>query len=252
MKIRLAIAVIAALFIGLVPGCRDFIAEEYQEARKESTEAQAKVAELEAELEAVQERVTEIQQELDASREDDTPVDEPEIDTSQDKITELETELEKWRTGVYPEEEPAPEPPTPLQREDFRYRGFDNRIVSIHMTMLDAIWDNNKLTVQWELENTGTRKIYITLLAVKAHDQMGLRGERHADDTVTEEAVRIYPTLQDNIDTPWPGEKVRFTTAWEFGPRSTEITVDFLLMSSGSTVPEYIDGELLPTFTVYR
>ena len=252
MKVKLALAVVVTLFICLLPGCRDFTMEEYQEARAERTEAQAKVTELEAELAAEQETVKAIREELEANQADIAEL-EAELETSQSRISELEAELWKWQTGIYPEEEPTPpEPPPPLQEEDFRYRGFERKIASVHMIMLSATWDNHKLTVAWELENTSTRKIYLNLLAVKAHDQMGLRGEMKVDSEVTEGAVAIYPSLQDVIKIPWPGETVQFTTEWEFGPLSEVVTIDFILVPSEGVVPEYIVNEPIPSFTVTR
>lgn len=274
MKGRLALTVVVALAISLLPGCRDFITEEYQEARAERTEAQAKVAVLEAELEAVHKTITDIQKELEVNRAEmaelkaeleksQTKVSEleAELKTYQTKVSQLESELEKWQTGIYTMEDIIPsEQLTPLQEEDFRYRGFEYRIASVHVVMLSATWNNDKLTVSWELENKSTRKIYLNLLAVKAHDQMGLKGERKVIDEengvsdeengVTEEAVAIYPDLQDDIKTPWPGETVQFTTEWEFGPLSEVITIDFILVPSEGMVPQYLANEVIPSFTV--
>ena len=81
---------------------------------------------------------------------------------------------------------------------------------------------------------------------------MALRGERTVDDTVTENEVTLYPGLQETVDSPWPGELVRFTTVWEFGPLSEEITIDFLLVSSGATVPTHLENESFTEFTVKR
>lgn len=262
MKTRLAITITAVLLIGLLSGCRDFLAEDYQAARDERTEAVKQAAELQAELADVQTRLTEIQQELvayrneidagNAANADAIEQAESRAETLETDITQLESELAKWQSGIYPEVETPPQPPEPLQEEDFRYRGFENRITRVHISMLNATWDDNKLTIKWELENTATRKIYLNLLAVKARDQMGLRGERTVDDTVTENEVTIYPGLQETVDTPWPGEMVRFTTVWEFGPLSEEITIDFLLVSSGDTVPVYINDEPFSPFSLTR
>ena len=258
MKVKLALAVVGALFISLLPGCRDFTMEEYQEARAERTEAQAKVAELEVELEAEQETVTGIREELEAYQTDVAEL-EAELETSRAKIAELEAELARWRSGALTTEETSPpEQPTPLQEEDFRYRGYEGRLVSVQVTMLNATWDNNKLTVTWELTNKTNRKIYLTLLAVKAHDQMGLKGEWKVEDEdddeeeFSEEPRAIYPTLQEGVETPWPGETVQFNAEWEFGPLSEVITIDFILVPSGGEVPEYLEDEVIPSFTVTR
>ncbi len=266
MKIRLAITVTAVLLIGLFSGCRDFLAEDYQAAREERAEAVEQVAELQAELANAQTRLTDIQQELDdylneieTGNEADAAANaaaieqaESRAETLETEVTLLESELAKWQSGIYPEVETPPEPPEPLQEENFRYRGFENMITRVHISMLSATWDDNKLTIKWELENTTTRKIYLNLLAIKAGDQMGLRGERTVDNTVTENEVTIYPGLQETVDSPWPGEMVRFTTVWEFGPLSEEITIDFLLVSSGDTVPVHLDNEPFSPFSITR
>ncbi len=266
MKIRLAITVTAVLLIGLLSGCRDFLAEDYQAARDERAEAVKQVAELQAELTEVQTRLTEIQQELDDYRneiktDNDDNSDaieqaesraESRAETLETEITLLESELAKWQSGIYPEVETPPEPPVPLQEKDYRYQGFESKITRVHISMLSATWNDNKLTIKWELENTTTRKIYLNLLAVKAGDQMNLRGERIVNNTVSEAPVTIYPGLQGTVDSPWPGEMVRFTTVWEFGPLSEEVTIDFLLVASGDTVPVHIDNEPFAPFTVTR
>ena len=250
MKVKLALAIVGALVICLLPGCRDFIMEEYQEARAERAEAQAQVADLQAELEAVQATVTEIQRELETSQARITEL-ETELETSQAGITELETELENGQAGIATSEETPPTvESTPLQEENLRYREYEGRLVTVHMAILDATWNNDKLTVSWELTNKANRKIHLDYLGVKARDQMWIKGEwKVEEEEFSEEPRKIYPTLQEDVETPWPGEKLQFETVWKFGPLSEKITIVFVVYDKDGEIEEE-DEYNLPEFTL--
>ena len=258
MKIKLALAILGILAICFLPGCRDLTMEEYQEARAERAEAQAKVAELQAQLEAEQATLAETQEELEASQAEIAEL-ETELETYKAKVDELETELERLRAGPYLIEEDSSSESTPLQEKDLKYIGYEGRFgqfTSVNAAIIDASWDNDKLTVTWELTNTTNRKIHLDLLAVKARDQMWLKGEWEVEDeddeiVTSEEPIPVYPTLQDDIETPWPGEIVRITTEWQFGPLSEKITIEFVVLDEEGEVLEDEDN-ILPPFTLMR
>lgn len=118
-------------------------------------------------------------------------------------------------------------------------------LASIRMAILDATWEENKLIISWELTNMSKRRIYLNLLSVKAHDQMRIWGESGGSS----EPLLIYPNLQD-IQMPWPGETVQFNTEWQFGPRSEEITVEFVVVRSQEDTFTYGADDVLPFFYV--
>ena len=275
MKVKLAVAVAGILAICLLPSCRDYTSDEYVEATTNYAEAQgkivklnaqlqekqAKVAELESELEAHQTEVADLEAELEALQETyHTNIAdlEAQLEALQEaydtNIAALEAELEAYQaeTATTEEEPPPPPPPTEpeptfLQEETLSYRGFEGVLVSVRMTMLDASWDENKLTVSWEVTNAGKRRIYLNLLSVKARDQMGIWGE--INDSV--EPVPIYPDLQA-IQMPWPGETVAFNIEWEFGPLSEEITIEFVVVRSQEDYLKYAADDILRSFYVTR
>jgi len=268
MKVKLALAVTGILAICLLPSCRDYTSAEYVEAVTNYAEAQGKIVKLNAELQQKQAKVAELESELETHQTDVADL-EAELEALQEtydtNIADLEAQLEAYRADIADleaeleaylaetattEEEPLPPPPTEpeptfLQEETLSYRGFEGILASVRVTMLDASWDENKLTVSWELTNTGKRRIYLNLLSVKAHDQMGIWGE-NAD---SEEPVPIYPDLQD-IQMPWPGETVAFNIEWEFGPLSEEITIDFVVVRSQEDYYKYAADDILRSFYV--
>jgi len=275
MKVKLAVAVLGILAICLLPSCQDHTAEQYSQAVADRAKAQArvlelqrelqaKVAELESELEAHQTEVAELESELEAHQ-TEVPDLQAELEAYRADIADLEVQLEAYRAEIADleaeleayqaetattEEEPPPPPPTEpeptfLQEETLSYRGFEGRLISIRVTMVDANWDENRLTVSWEITNTSKRKIYLNLLSVKARDQMGIWGQ--SADAV--EPVPIYPDLQD-IQMPWPGETVAFNIEWEFGPLSEEITIEFVVVRSQEDYYKYAADDILRSFYV--
>lgn len=269
MKVKLALAVAGILAICLLPSCRDYTSDEYVEAVTNYAEAQGKIVKLNAELQEKQAKVAELESELEAHQTEVADL-EAELETLQEthhtNVADLQAELEAYRadiadleaeleayqaeTATTEEEPPPPPPPTEpeptfLQEETLSYRGFEGVLASVRMTMVDATWDENKLTVSWEVTNTGKRRIYLDLLSVKARDQMGIWGE--INDSV--EPVPIYPDLQD-IQMPWPGEIVAFNIEWEFGPLSEEITIEFVVVRSQEDYYKYAADDILRSFYV--
>jgi TolA-binding protein len=188
-------------------------------------------------LETYKAKVSELEKEVEAQKH---TIDQLEtaISTYQDRITELEAQLGNVLDAQT--QETSPQSSTPLQEEQFRYRGHENMLTSVRVAILDALWDENKLTISWELTNASTRKIYLNLLKITAYDQMNIRGENEEGDT----EFAIYPDLQD-IQTPWPGEKVTFDSTLIFGPGSEQITIEFI-------VPDLFNDESIPYLTLTR
>jgi hypothetical protein len=240
MKSKLVLAAILVLTLFLFPGCRDFIAEEYDQARQERAEAIEMVAELENQLASQQTLVEELQGEIEASK---ARIEELEagIETHQATIAELQAELERGPVETPGTEEDS-SPPTPLQEEQFRYRGYADLLVSVRVAILNATWTDDKLLISWELTNTSQRRIYLDRLKMLAYDQMKIRGESGEDE---ETIIALYDDIQDDVEMPWPGEPLRFETEWVFGPLSREITIEFI-------VPKLFNDEPIPLFTVTR
>jgi len=276
MKVKLAVSVLGILAICLLPGCQDHTAEQYSQAVADRAKAQARVlelqrelqaeqaeqatvAELESELETYQAEITDLEAELEALQETyhtniaDLEAElEAQLEAYRAEIADLEAELEAYQaeTATTEEEPPPPPPPTEpeptfLQEETLSYRGFEGRLISIRVTMVDASWDENRLTVSWEVTNKSKRKIYLNLLSVESRDQMGITGE--SDDAVA--PLVIYPDLQD-IQMPWPGETVAFNIEWEFGPLSEEITIEFVVVRSQEDYYKYAADDILRSFYV--
>ena len=277
MKVKLALSVLGALVICFLPGCRDFAAEEYSQAKAGRAEAQAmvlelqrelqaeraKVAELESELEACQAEIADLETQLKERRAEITDLEierqayqadiaelKAELMRCQAQIAALEAELETSEPEIIATET---EEPTALQEEDFRYRGFEGRLVSVQVATVNATWDGNKLTVTFELTNTCQRKIHLDLLQVEAHDQMLMKGESEApvDPENPEAPLVIYPTLQDN-EWAWPGETVRFDAVWIFGPLSKVITIEFSVVRTREDTFKYAVDDIIPSLTVTR
>lgn len=257
MRSRLALAIIIAFVLGLFPGCRDITLEEYHQARAERAEAEAKLADIEAQLKTERETAAEARKELETSQQRVTEL-ETELKECQTKVTELEEELEICLAQLPAEETTSSPSPTPLLEQDLKYRGYELKLTYVRVTILTATWDDNTLTVSWKLTNTSNRKIYLSLLQFEAYDQMYLRGEHVYHDVAgdneidySEEPIVIYPDLQDDILTPWPGESLDFTTTWKFGPVSEEITIEFSPVRDESVYVEYPE-EILPLFIIKR
>lgn len=255
MKSKLVLVLVGALVLSFLPGCRDFTMEEYYEAKAERAEAQEIIAELQAQLKVEEATVAELRRELETSQASNAEL-ELELEAHQARITELIAQLEICQTSPPVTEET---PPIPLQEKNFMYRGFEYKLTTVQVAMVGATWDGDKFTASWELINTSRRKIYLELLAVKAYDQMELKGERIETDEdndngeveYTEAAMAIYPDLQEAIETTWPGQIVQFNTEWIFGPRSEVITVEFFSVHEDE-LPEHLQDELIPFFTITR
>jgi len=228
------------------------------ELESELATHQTEIADVEAELKALHDtyssKIADLQAELEtyqveiASHGTELETYQAEIADLEDEIATLEAELATYQTETGTTEEGTPPPePAFLQEEDLRYRGYEGRLISVRVVMVDATWDENTVTISWELTNTSSRRIHLDLLSVKAHDQMGIWGE--SDDPV--EPLVIYPDLQD-IEMPWPGETVQFNTEWLFGPRSDEITVEFVVVRSQEDTLNYASDDVLPNFYVTR
>ena len=126
------------------------------------------------------------------------------------------------------------------------------------MAVLKATWNDSSFTVLLYLTNKTNRKIYLNLLQFEAYDQMYLRGEHvyHDDDDdneidYSERHIAVYPDIQDDVQTPWPGESVNFTDTWKFGPASKEITIEFSPVRDEDSHVEYPE-EILPLFIIKR
>ena len=235
MKTKLALSVLGILTVCLLLGCRDYTSEEYIEAVTNYSRAQGQIVRLNAALQEKETEVAELTSELETLRAD---------------ITDLEAELETYQPDeTPPTEEPPPQPePDYLQQEELRYRGYEGRLVSMRMTMLEAAWNANTVTISWELTNTCQRRIYLALLSVESHDQMNLYGE---SGDVTPPLL-IYSDLQDDLEMPWPGETVSFYTVWEFGPLSEDITIKFIVVRTMADDIKYAADDVLPWFYLTR
>lgn len=256
MKSKLVLVLVGALVLSFLPGCRDFTMEEYYEAKAERTEAREIIAELEAQLKVEEATVAGLRRELETSQARNAEL-ELELEAHQARITELVAQLAICQTNPPVTEET---PPIPIQEKTFMYRGFEYKLTTVEVAMVEATWDGDKFTTSWELTNTSRRKIHLDLLAVKAYDQMELKGERRKTDDedndngeveYTEAAIVLYPDLQDDIEMAWPGQTVKFNTEWIFGPRSEVITVEFFVVREDDP-PEHLQDELIPFFTITR
>lgn len=233
---------------------------------------QAEIDDLEAELEARQAQIADLEAELEGYPAQIADL-EAELETYLAQIADLETELETYLAQIADLEaqleaaqeettttdgttEETPEPSIPLDEEDFRYRGFEGRLVSVHVAAANATWTDNKVTVSLEITNTSTRKIYLDLLQVEAYDQMYIWGEweitEEGETTVGVSPLAIYPTWQEDRETLWPGETLRFDTEWTFGPLSDEITVKFSVIRTLEDKIKYASDDVIPLLTVIR
>ena len=235
-KVKLALAILGVLVTCFLAGCQEVYQPSYgtvkadlARAQAEIAEERAEIAELQAELEVERDRLTEIQKQLEAH---------------QAKTAELEEELEICQAEIGTTEETplSPSKPTPLQEEYLRYYAIRDRIDSVQVAILNTTWDDDNLTVSWELTNTCDHKILLNLLSVKARDQMWQKGifigqrvqfkewgESGFKDE--EDPVSICPSLQ-GTQKLWPGETVEFDTKWRFGPLSEVIKINFIVVYS--------------------
>jgi len=267
MKVKLALSVLVVLTICLLPGCRDYTSEEYIEAVTNYSAAQGQIvrlnaalqeketalAELTSELETYTNEIADLETELETSQAEyqaQIADLEAELETLRADIADLEAELEASQPDETPttEEPPPPPEPTYLQQEELRYRGYEGKLVSMRITMLEAAWNANTVTISWELANTCQRRIHLTLLSVESHDQMNLYGE---SGDVTPPLL-IYSDLQDDLEMPWPGETVSFDTVWAFGPLSEDITIKFIVVRTLADDIKYAADDVLPWFYLTR
>lgn len=242
MKVKLALAILGVLVICSLSGCQEVYQPSYNMLKADLAEAQAKIAEREAEIAEREAKIAELQAELEVEQDRVTEI-ERQLETYQAKTAELQRELEICQAEIAKIEETLPPPkPAPLQEEDFSYKGFEDETGSIQVAMLNAIWEDNTVTVSWEVTNTCKRKIFLNLLSVKARDQMWQKGafvgqrvqfkewgESGFKDV--EDPVSLAPTLL-NQQKLWPGQTVQFDTTWTFGPLSKELTIDFIVVYS--------------------
>lgn len=244
MKVKLALAILAVLVICSLSGCQDVYQPSYAMIEADLARAEAKIAEREAKIAEREVRIAELEAELKVEQGTVTEI-QTQLEAHQAKIAGLEKELEICQAEIAVMEETPlpPSKPVPLQEEDFSYRAFEDETDdSVHVVMLSPTWNNNTLTVSWELTNTSKHKIFLNLLSVKARDQMwekgvfvGQRvqfkewGESGFKDV--EDPVSVCPTLQ-STQKLWPGETVQFDTKWTFGPLSDDITINFIVVYS--------------------